>query len=67
MATVIVKVDQIGNTASKGSARGFELVMDRPDAKGGSNQGMIGGRGAAEWAGWLFNEQFAGRSQSWKY
>ena len=44
MATVIVKVDQISNTASKGSARGFELVMVRPDAKGGSNLGMMGAR-----------------------
>jgi putative redox protein len=43
MATVAVMVEQIGNTASRGNARGFELVMDRPEAKGGTNEGMMGG------------------------
>jgi len=43
MATATVKVEQITGTASRGNARGHELVMDRPVAKGGTNAGMMGG------------------------
>ena len=43
MASVTIMVEQISGTASKGNARGFGIVMDRPEAKGGTNQGMMGG------------------------
>jgi putative redox protein len=43
MASVTVLVEQISGTASRGNARGFEVVMDRPEAKGGTNAGMMGG------------------------
>src|SRR5664279_5820171 len=43
MASVTVKVEQISNTASLGTARGFEIRMDRPTEKGGTNEGMMGG------------------------
>jgi len=43
MASVTVRVEQISGTASRGNARGFGLVMDRPEAKGGTNEGMMGG------------------------
>jgi putative redox protein len=43
VAVAIVVVDQNGSTSSKGSARGHELFMDRPAAKGGTDEGMMGG------------------------
>jgi putative redox protein len=43
MASVTVMVEQISGTASRGKARGFGIVMDRPEAKGGTNEGMMGG------------------------
>lgn len=43
MASVSVKVEQINSTASRGTARGFEILMDRPEEKGGTNEGMMGG------------------------
>jgi len=43
MPTVTVMVEQISGTASRGMARGFAIVMDRPEAKGGTNEGMMGG------------------------
>jgi putative redox protein len=43
MATATVTVEQISSTASRGNARGHELVMDRPESKSGTNEGMMGG------------------------
>jgi putative redox protein len=43
MPAVTVKVKQISASASRASARGHGLTMDRPEAKGGSDQGMMGG------------------------
>lgn len=43
MASLTVKVEQISSTASRGIARGFEIKMDRPEEKGGTNEGMMGG------------------------
>ena len=43
MATVTVNVIQVSSTTSMGTARGFELKMDRPLEKGGTNEGMMGG------------------------
>jgi putative redox protein len=54
MATATVKVEQISSTASKGNARGHELVMDRPEAKGGTNAGMMGGEAMLNGLGGCF-------------
>ena len=54
MATAIVMVEQISSTASKGSARGHELVMDRPEAKGATNKGMMGGEALLSGLGGCF-------------
>jgi len=54
MATANVKVEQISGTASRGNARGHEVVMDRPDAKGGANQGMMGGEAVLNGLGGCF-------------
>jgi len=54
MATAIVVVEQISGTASKGNARGHELVMDRPETKGGTNEGMMGGEAVLNGLGGCF-------------
>lgn len=54
MATTKVFVEQIGDSSSKGKARGHELIMDRPDAKGGRNQGMMGGEAILNGLGGCF-------------
>jgi putative redox protein len=43
MPAVSLTVSQISASASKASVREHSLKMDRPEAKGGSNQGMMGG------------------------
>lgn len=43
MATVSVVIRQIGVSASEAEVRGHKIVMDRPEAKGGKNSGMMGG------------------------
>jgi len=43
MPAVSLTVSQIGASASEASVREHSLRMDRPEAKGGSNQGMMGG------------------------
>ena len=43
MPAVIVTVSQISATASSASVREHDLTMDRPEAKGGGNAGMMGG------------------------
>jgi putative redox protein len=54
MATATVKVEQISSTASRGDARGHLLVMDRPEAKGGTNAGMMGGEAMLNGLGGCF-------------
>ena len=54
MATAIVRVEQISSTASRGNARGHEVVMDRPEAKGGTNKGMMGGEAMLNGLGGCF-------------
>jgi len=54
MATASVKVEQISGSASRGDARGHQLVMDRPEAKGGSNTGMMGGEAMLNGLGGCF-------------
>lgn len=43
MANATVTVEQISSTTSRGNAREFQVVMDRSEAKGGTNEGMMGG------------------------
>jgi putative redox protein len=43
MPAVSVAVNQISTSASSAFVRGHSFTMDRPEAKGGSNQGMMGG------------------------
>jgi len=40
---VQVQVKQIGPSASEGTAREHNTIMDRPEAKGGENRGAMGG------------------------
>jgi putative redox protein len=54
MASVTVMVEQISGTASKGNARGFLIMMDRPEAKGGTNEGMMGGEALLNGLGGCF-------------
>ena len=43
MSELQIKVEQIGVSASQGSARDHKVVIDRPVEKEGSNQGPMGG------------------------
>jgi putative redox protein len=54
MATATVVVEQISSTASRGIARGHEVVMDRPEAKDGTNVGMMGGEAVLNGLGGCF-------------
>ena len=40
---VNVKVEQISDSTSKGTARSHTLLCDRPEEKGGANAGAMGG------------------------
>lgn len=54
MANATVTVEQISSTASRGNARGLQVVMDRPEAKGGTNEGMMGGEAVLNGLGGCF-------------
>ena len=43
MPTILVNVDQLDHSSSRGEVRGHSLVMDRPEAKGGQDKGPMGG------------------------
>jgi putative redox protein len=44
MATeIIVQLDQVGETASEARIRTHSLTIDRPETKGGSDRGPMGG------------------------
>ncbi len=43
MATIEVRVEQVGPTTGKGIIRNHEVLIDRPEAKGGHDQGPMGG------------------------
>jgi len=43
MPTIHVNIQQDDDSASTARVRGHELTMDRPQAKGGRNQGPMGG------------------------
>ena len=54
MATVNLVVKQTGGSASEADARGHKLIMDRPEAKGGTNAGMMGGEALLSGLGGCF-------------
>ncbi len=54
MATVNLVVKQTGDTASEADARGHKLILDRPEAKGGTNAGMMGGEALLSGLGGCF-------------
>ena len=54
MANATVTVEQISSTASRGNARGLQVVMDRPETKGGTNEGMMGGEAILNGLGGCF-------------
>ncbi len=54
MPAVSVTINQMGPSASSASVRGHSLTMDRPEAKGGSNQGMMGGEALLSGLGGCF-------------
>lgn len=64
MATATAVVKQIGNTASRGNARGHEIVMDRPEAKNGGNEGMMGGEAVLAGLGGCFMSNLLAAAQS---
>ena len=41
--TLQVRVEQVGSSTSKGTARSHEVFIDRPTAKGGADRGPAGG------------------------
>jgi putative redox protein len=43
MPTIHATVTQIDHSASRGEVRGHELLIDRPEAKGGQDKGPMGG------------------------
>jgi putative redox protein len=43
MAELQVVLEQIGPSASKGTARSHSVIVDRPVPKGGTDQGALGG------------------------
>ena len=61
---VKVNVDQIGPTASQGKAREHTVVMDRPEAKGGQNQGAMGGENLLMSLGGCFMSNLLAAAQS---
>lgn len=54
MAAVSVTIKQIGVSASDACAREHHLTMDRPQAKGGTNAGMMGGEALLSGLGGCF-------------
>ena len=54
MAAVKVIIKQKGVSSSEAEARGHSLVMDRPEAKGGENCGMMGGEALLSGLGGCF-------------
>lgn len=61
---VHVNVDQIGPTASEGTARAHTVVMDRPEAKGGENRGAMGGEHLLMALGGCFMSNLLAAAQS---
>lgn len=54
MATATAVIEQINSSASRGESRGHQVVMDRPEAKGGTNEGMMGGEAVLNGLGGCF-------------
>ncbi len=64
MATTSVAVEQMSGTASRGDARGHKLIMDRPEAKGGTNEGMMGGEALLNGLGGCFMSNLLAAAKS---
>jgi putative redox protein len=43
MAEIVVHVDQIGTSTSRGTVRSHQVLIDRPVPKGGEDRGPLGG------------------------
>ena len=43
MPEITTRVVQISDSASEGSARDFSILIDRPESKGGTDKGPMGG------------------------
>jgi putative redox protein len=43
MPTILATVTQLDHSASRGTVRDHQLVIDRPEAKGGQDKGPMGG------------------------
>ena len=43
MPTILTTLTQLDHSASQGEVRGHQLVIDRPEAKGGQDKGPMGG------------------------
>ncbi|MGB5251826.1 MAG: OsmC family protein [Sedimenticolaceae bacterium] len=43
MPTILATVTQLDHSASQGEVRGHQLIIDRPEAKGGQDKGPMGG------------------------
>jgi len=43
MGTLAVSIEQIGPSTSRATARSHSVIVDRPTAKGGADQGPLGG------------------------
>lgn len=61
---VHVSVEQIGPTASEGTARNHTVMMDRPEAKGGENRGAMGGENLLMALGGCFMSNLLAAAQS---
>ena len=44
MAQLQIKLQQIGETATRAEAGNYEIIIDRPPEKGGSGKGPMGGQ-----------------------
>lgn len=64
MAQVTLSVEQIDETASQANVRNHKLVMDRPEAKGGTNAGMMGGEALLSGLGGCFMSNLLAAAQA---
>ncbi len=64
MATASAIIEQVSNTSSVGNARGHKLVMDRPNNKGGTNEGMMGGEALLNGLGGCFMSNLLAASKA---
>lgn len=70
MPEIIIELEQIADsTASRARIRDHEIIMDRPETKGGGNQGPMGGEMLVAGLGGCFTSNVIaalnGRGLSW--